>query len=82
MRRAAHACFSISVRHLGASSCASLRFSTISASLALGGSSLRLATGMPTAVKNSSWPAGVHMQSMWAVLPDTFLNWWGAWPGC
>jgi hypothetical protein len=41
----------------------------------------RLATGTATPLKNSSWPAGVHMHSRWAVAPDEFLNWCGALAG-
>jgi hypothetical protein len=46
----------ISVRYLGKSVARSLRFSAVSSSLACGGGDARLATGKPTARKNSSCP--------------------------
>src|SRR5271168_1739285 len=50
----------ISVRYLGSSAARSLRFSATSLSLAFGGGDVRLSTGKPTAINNSSCPAGAH----------------------
>src|SRR5271169_2458624 len=71
----------ISVRYLGSSVSSSLRLLACSSGLGFGGDEVRLSTGMPMAMNNSSCPAGVHTQSIWTVLSDMFLNWWGAFAG-
>src|SRR5882724_4528126 len=73
--------FTISVRYFGSSASMSLPLSACSSLVGLGCGDVRLSTGMPTAMKNSSCPAGVHMHSMWAVVPDTFLKACGALAG-
>ena len=73
--------FTISVRYFGSSAAISLLFSAICSGVDFGGGDVRPSTGNPTARKNSSCPAGVHMQSIRAVLPDTFLNACGALAG-
>jgi hypothetical protein len=73
--------FTISVRYFGSRAAISLPFSAISSALGFGGGDVRPSTGNPTARKNSSCPAGVHIQSIRAVLSDTFLNACGALAG-
>src|SRR6266478_9932488 len=67
-----------SVRYLAESALARWMRSARSSLLSCGGGAVRLSTGSPTAMKNSSCPAGVHMQSRRAGLSDMFLNEWGA----
>src|SRR6516162_5625689 len=52
-----------------------------SALLRFGGGAVRLSTTSPTSMKNSSCPAGVHMQSRRAGLSELFLKAWGAFAG-
>jgi Ser/Thr protein kinase RdoA (MazF antagonist) len=56
--------FTISVRYFGNSAASSLAFSACCSGLRCGGGELRLSTAVPTCMKNSSCPAGVHMHSM------------------
>lgn len=64
----------ISVRYFGSRAAISFPFSAISSGVGFGGGDERPGTGNPTARKNSFCPAGVHMQSMRAVLPDYVLK--------
>src|ERR1700730_545385 len=67
-----------SVRYFGASA-TTFAINAASATLSsLGAGDVRAATGSPTSMKNSSCPAGVHMQSIRTVLPELFLNTCGA----
>src|ERR1700736_427050 len=70
-----------SVRYFAASALARWTRSACSAGLSLGGGAVRLSTGSPIAMKNSSWPAGVHMQSRRAGLSDFFFKECGAFAG-
>jgi hypothetical protein len=69
------------VRYFGASTAARLMRASCSAWLSTGGGAVRLSTGSPMARKKRSCPAGVHMHSMWACLPETFLKKCGAFAG-
>jgi predicted RNase H-like HicB family nuclease len=42
---------------------------------------VRVATGTPTSVKNSSWPAGEQIHIIRAAVADEFRNWCGAFAG-
>ena len=46
-----------------------------------GGASVRVATGWPTRVKNSSWPAGAHRHSSREGVPAALVNECGALAG-
>jgi hypothetical protein len=73
--------FTISVRYFGRSA---IIFAFISASAALsglGGGVVRVATGTPTARKNSSCPAGEQMQSNRAGFWEAFVKKCGALAG-
>src|SRR6266436_6324432 len=70
-----------SVRYLADNALARWMRSACSAMLSFGGGAVRLSTGSPIAMKNSSCPDGVHMQSRRAGLSDLFLNEWGALAG-
>jgi hypothetical protein len=52
------------VWYVCASACAFLRRAAFSSLLRSGGGAVRLTTGSPTAMKNCSWPVGVHIRSM------------------
>src|SRR5258708_34629009 len=70
-----------SVRYFAESALARWIRSACSVWLSFGGGAVRLSTGSPTAMNNSSCPAGVHMQTRRAGLSDLFLNEWGALAG-
>jgi hypothetical protein len=42
---------------------------------------VRVATGTPSSMKKSSWPAGEQMQSILAGRVEELWNWWGAFAG-
>ena len=65
--------FRYSVLYLGPSSLAFLLRCSRSCSVRLGGGAVRASTGSPIAMKNSSCPGGVHMQSIRAAPPEIFL---------
>ena len=58
------ASFNISVRYLGARSIDFFINAACCSSFSSGGGVVRVATGVPTALKNSSWPAGEQTQSI------------------
>src|SRR5580704_11489805 len=72
---------SSSVRYRGASATALLMEAFSSSLVSLGAGAVRLATGTPTSIKNSSCPAGEHRQRRRAALPDLFLKECGAFDG-
>ena len=41
----------------------------------IGGGVVRVATGAPIALKNSSWPAGEQMQSILTGIDEALWNW-------
>jgi type IV secretory pathway TrbL component len=59
-----YASLSSSVRYLGASALSFSMNAACSFSLSFGGGVVRVATGTPTSMKNSSCPAGEQIQSM------------------
>jgi hypothetical protein len=63
-----------SVRYFAESDFARCMRSACSSLFSEGGGAVRLPTGSPTAMKNSSCPAGVHMQRRRAGSFDLFLN--------
>src|ERR1700689_5614845 len=73
--------FRSSVRYFGASACAFARNAFCADSSSFGGDSVRLATGTPTAMKNSSWPAGEHMHNSRTGRPEAFRKKCGALAG-
>src|ERR1700733_15904710 len=66
--------FSSSVRYSGARALAFFIRSAIPAVSSFGGGDTRLVNGSPTAIRNSSCPADVHMHNICTVLPEVFLN--------
>jgi hypothetical protein len=70
-----------SVRHLAASSPAFALISDCAATFNTGGGVVRVATGTPISMKNSSWPTGEQMQSILAGRVNELWNWWGALAG-
>jgi hypothetical protein len=73
--------FRYSVLYLGPSSLAFLLRCSRSCSVRLGGGAVRASTESPIAMKNSSCPGGVHMQSIRAAPPEIFLKKCGAFAG-
>src|SRR5512133_318922 len=72
---------SSSVRYFAASAIALAINAAVAASSSAGGVSVRCATGTPTSLKNSSWPAGEQRQSNRAGRSDTFRKTCGALAG-
>src|SRR5471030_2743871 len=72
---------SSSVRYFGASAIALAMNAPVAASSSAGGASVRCATGTPTSLKNSSWPAGEQRQSSRAGRSKTFRKTCGALAG-
>src|SRR5208282_920403 len=77
----AQACCSNSVRYIGASAAAFALNAACAAASISGGGVVRVETGTPSSMKNSSWPAGEQMQSILAGRMDELWNWWGAFAG-
>ena len=73
-RKCYFASFSSSVRYFGARSAARLMNAACCSGLALGGGTVRPATGVPTSLKYSSWPAGEQMQSILAGVDEELWN--------
>src|SRR5580692_7625684 len=65
-----HALSSNSVRYFEAIAPTLALNAACAASSSLGGGIVRVATGVPTSRKNSSWPAGEQMQSILAGSED------------
>ena len=72
---------SSSVRYFGASAIALAMNAAVAASSSAGGASVRCATGTPTSLKNSSWPAGEQRHSSRAGRSETFRKTCGALAG-
>jgi hypothetical protein len=75
LNRPYFASLSNSVRYFGANSIAFLMNAASCAASTLGGGVVRVATGIPTSLKNSSWPAGEQMQSILTGFDEAFWNW-------
>ena len=71
----AYASLSSSVRYFGASSITFLKNAASCAASTLGGGVVRVATAVPTSLKNSSWPAGEQMQSILTGFDEALWNW-------
>lgn len=71
----------ISVLYFGARASSFSMWAFWAAALRVGGGPVRVGTGSPAWVKNSSWPAGETRQSIRAGLVETFLNACGALAG-
>ena len=69
------ASLSSSVRYFGASSITFLKNAGSCAASTLGGGVIRVATGVPNYLKNSSWPAGEQMQSILTGFDEALWNW-------
>ena len=69
------ASLSSSVRYFGASSITFLRNAGSCAASTLGAGVVRVATGVPTSLKNSSCPAGEQMQSILTGFDEALWNW-------
>src|ERR1700738_5234251 len=69
------ASLSSSVRYFGASSITFLMNAASCAASILGGGVVRVATGVPISLKNSSWPAGEQMQSILTGFDEALWNW-------
>ena len=69
------ASLSSSVRYFGASSITFLKNAGSCTASSLGGGVVRVATGVPISLKNSSWPAGEQMQSILTGFDEALWNW-------
>jgi hypothetical protein len=72
---------SSSVRYFGASSIAFFIDADCCAASSSGGGVVRLATGVPSSLKNSSWPDGEQMQSILTGFEEELWNSSGAFAG-
>ena len=75
LRKIYFASLSSSVRYFGASSTTFLMNAACCAASTLGGGVVRVATGVPISLKNSSWPAGEQMQSILTGFDEALWNW-------
>ena len=75
LKRPYFASLSSMVRYFGASFITSLMNAASCAASTLGGGVVRIATGIPTSLKNSSWPAGEQMQSILTGFDEALWNW-------